>query len=89
MTPEEEMAAEDGIETVASVFDAEDMKTIFHEGLKSEGGRVPATVKNDAGSLADMDDAAFKMLMWKRLGQADFDRIFKNPRVEFELGGPE
>ena len=37
LTPEEEMANEDAREGVASVFDAEDMRTLFHEGLAAEG----------------------------------------------------
>ena len=84
LTPEEEMANEDAREGVASVFDAEDMRTLFHEGLAAEGD-APPTLAKSAGSLADMDDASFKLLMWKRLGQNDFDRIFKGPRVEFEI----
>ena len=84
LTPEEEMAKEDAREGVASVFDAEDMRTIFHGGLAAEGDPPPALAKS-AGSLADMDDASFKLLMWKRLGQNDFDRIFKGPRIEFEI----
>ena len=84
LTPEEEMAKEDAREGVASVFDAEDMRTIFHGGLAAEGDAPPALAKS-AGSLADMDDASFKLLMWKRLGQNDFDRIFKGPRIEFEI----
>ena len=59
------------------------MKTLFHEGVSKEGGL--ATIKKETGSLADMDDASFKMLMWKRLGQQDFDRIFSGPRVEFDI----
>ena len=53
-------------------------------GLAAEGD-APPTLAKSAGSLADMDDASFKLLMWKRLGQNDFDRIFKGPRVEFEI----
>lgn len=83
LTVEEEMALEDAQESVTTVFDHEDMQTIFHESVKAEGGA--SVVSKDTGSLNDMDDASFKMLMWKRLGQNDFDRIFKSPRVELEI----
>ena len=70
--------------------DLEKMKTEIkariaeNEKLAAEGD-APPTLAKSAGSLADMDDASFKLLMWKRLGQNDFDRIFKGPRVEFEI----
>ena len=83
LTVEQEMELEDKLEDLGSVFDAEDMKRIFREGAEAEGGA--AGLKDDASSLGDLDDASFKMLMWKRLGQNDFDRIFKGPRVEFEI----
>ena len=82
LTVEQEMELEDKLEDVGSVFDAEDMKRVFREGAKAEGGGAGL---KDASSLGDLDDASFKLLMWKRLGQNDFDRIFKGPRVEFEI----
>ena len=85
LTPEDEMANEDAREGVASVFDAEDMRTLFHEGLAAEGD-APPTLAKSAGSLADMDDASFKLLMWKRLGQNDFDRIFKGRGIRITAG---
>ena len=82
LTPEQEMELEDRFEDMGSVFDVEDMKTIFRAGVEAEGG---ATLSKGAGSLADLDDASFKMLMWKRLGDEDFKRIFSGPRVELEI----
>jgi len=71
------------IETVAQVFDREDMTSIFHEAANAEGSM--GTIKKDTGSLDDLDDVTFKMLMMKRLGKEDFNRIFKGPRVDMEM----
>ena len=64
---------------VGSVFDAEDMRQLFAKAADD----APKAKKT--GSLNDLDDVSFKMLMYKRLGQLDFDRIFKSPRVDWDI----
>jgi len=86
LTPEEEMAKEDAREGVASVFDAEDMRTIFHGGLAAEGDAPPTLAKN-AGSFADRITPRLSCSCGSVSVRTIFDRIFKarGPRIEFEI----
>ena len=80
------MANEDAREGVASVFDAEDMRTLFHEGLAAEGDAPHAgmAARQPRGHGRRAVQAACK----RATGQNDFDQIFKGPRVEFEFSVP-
>lgn len=57
------------------------LRELFLEAVKEDGPVGDHT----AASLMDLDDAQFKMLMMRRLGKEDYDRIFNNPRVEWEI----
>ena len=41
--------------------------------------------KTEVSSLFDMSEMSFKMMMMKRLGTDDYNKIFKSPRIEYEI----
>ncbi|KAJ1445120.1 hypothetical protein M885DRAFT_550932 [Pelagophyceae sp. CCMP2097] len=62
---------------------AEDMAELFAEGLAAAGDTPGAKPK--VSSLFDMNDIQFKMMMIKRLGKEDYNKIFGGIRVEREI----
>lgn len=63
------------------------LRELFVEAVQqSSGGASVGSLGNKkTASLDDLDEAQFKLLMLRRLGQEDYDRIFKHPRVEVEV----
>jgi len=61
----------------------EDMRELFMEAIEADGGK--GAVPQKTASLYDLNDAQFLTLMRQRLGEEDFNRVFKDPRVDFDM----
>ena len=66
-------------------LDAEALRELFVEAVQQGDTSISLLGDETTASLDDLDEAQFKLLMLRRLGQQDYDRIFKHPRVELEL----
>lgn len=58
--------------------DIDTLRELFAEAVKDSPDK-------SLSSLGDLGDAEFKMLMRRRLGEQDYNKIFNHPRVEFEI----
>lgn len=68
--------------------DMDALRELFVEAVqKADGGAQLGMVGDEkTASLEDLDEAHFKLLMLRRLGQDDYNKIFRNPRVDLEIG---
>jgi len=65
----------------AKSSDLDAMRELFLEAVEAEPGA--STIANlKTASLFDLNDVQFKMLMRERLGEADYNKVFKDPRVD-------
>lgn len=68
--------------------DAHTLREMFVEAVQNASGGAQLGKVGDekTASLDDLNEAQFKLLMLRRLGQDDYDKIFRHPRVDLEVG---
>ena len=64
--------------------DMDAMRELFLEAVEAEGGKSAVSQLKSA-SLFDLNDAEFKLLMKQRLGDADYNAIFNDWRVDLDV----